>query len=98
LAESVREPLSILDDDGPALRVVAEKNLVPEGQNPGTTITVMRNTVATEALVVTLNSSRTNEAIFGAPAIPVPNGGGAQWTITPPGGRRFDRGHAHHAG
>jgi hypothetical protein len=55
--------LTVLDDDGPALKVAVAKKLVPEGQNPATTGTVSRNTPATNALTVSLTSSDTNEAV-----------------------------------
>ncbi|PWU16996.1 MAG: hypothetical protein C5B50_12210 [Verrucomicrobia bacterium] len=54
--------LTVLDDDGPTLKLAIAKKLVPEGQNPATSATVTRNTPATNALTVLLTSSDTNEA------------------------------------
>ena len=62
LYEGVGVLLTVTDDDGPTLKVVAAKTLVAEGLNPATTLTLTRNTPATNDLVVTLASSDPSEA------------------------------------
>ena len=62
LQEGASALLTVTDDDGPTLKVVAAKKLIAEGLNPATTLTVSRNTPATNALAVTLVSSDTTEA------------------------------------
>ncbi len=74
--------LTLLDDDGPTLKLVFAKKLVPEGQNPATTATVTRNTPTTNALVVTLVSSNTNETTVPV-SVTIPQGQtSAQFNIT----------------
>ncbi|MBI5386506.1 MAG: DUF11 domain-containing protein, partial [Verrucomicrobia bacterium] len=53
--------LTVLDDDGPTLRLDIARDVVGEGLNPATTASVTRNTPTTNALVVNLNSSDTTE-------------------------------------
>jgi subtilase family serine protease len=65
--------LTVTDDDGPTLKLVAAKKLVPEGQSPATTLTVFRNTPATNILVVTLVSSDLTEATVPA-TVTIPAG------------------------
>ncbi len=65
--------LTLLDDDGPTLKLVIAKKLVPEGQNPATTATVTRNTPATNELIVSLVSSDVNEATV-PPSVTIPQG------------------------
>ena len=65
--------LTVTDDDGPTLTLVAARKLVPEGLNPATTVTVTRNTTPTAALVVTLASSDTSEATVPA-SVTIPAG------------------------
>ncbi|MEI6341894.1 MAG: putative Ig domain-containing protein, partial [Verrucomicrobiota bacterium] len=54
--------LTVRDDDGPTLSLVAAQRLVPEGRNPATLLTISRNTPTTNSIVVVLSSSLTNEA------------------------------------
>ena len=54
--------LTVLDDDGPALFVMLDHELVAEGRSPAALATVRRNTPATNAVVVTLASSDLTEA------------------------------------
>jgi hypothetical protein len=58
--------LTILDEDGPTLRLVLERKLVGEGLTPATEGTVIRNTDSTAALTVTLTSSDTTELVVPA--------------------------------
>jgi hypothetical protein len=62
LAEGIPALLTVTDDDGPTLKLTAARKLVPEGLNPATTVTLTRNTPATNALVVNLFSNNTDEA------------------------------------
>jgi subtilase family serine protease len=62
LIEGTGAALTVTDDDGPTLTVVATKSVVAEGQSPATTLTISRNTPATNALAITLASSDTTEA------------------------------------
>ena len=62
LVEATPDALTVLDDDGPTLKLSATDKLVPEGRNPATLVTVTRNTPATSDLLVTLSSSDTNAA------------------------------------
>ncbi len=62
LCEATPGVLTVTDDDGPTLKLTVAKKLVREGLNPATTGTVPRNTPATNFLLVSLSSSRTNEA------------------------------------
>ncbi|MEO6035569.1 MAG: CARDB domain-containing protein, partial [Verrucomicrobiota bacterium] len=73
LGEASPDALTVLDDDGPTLKLVAAKKLVPEGQNPATTIVLSRNTPATNALVVSLTSDDTSEATVPA-TVTIPSG------------------------
>ncbi len=63
LAENPPVTLNVLDDDGPTLQVTITPKLVAEGISNAATATVTRNTPATEALLVNLESSNTNEAV-----------------------------------
>ena len=65
--------LTVTDDDGPTLKLIAAKKLVPEGQSPATTLTVFRNTPPTNNLVVTLISSDLTEATVPA-SVTIPAG------------------------
>jgi len=66
LAEATPDLLTVLDDDGPALKLSVAQSPVGEGRSPATSATVTRNTPATNALLVALLSSHTNEAIVPA--------------------------------
>ncbi len=68
--------LTVTDDDGPTLRLVVARNLVGEGLNLATTLTVSRNTPATNALAVALASSNPGEAAVPASAT-IPAGSNA---------------------
>lgn len=64
--------LTVTDDDGPTIKVVAEKKVVAEGLDPATRLTVSRNTPSTNSLTVALTSTDTTEATVPASAtIPV---------------------------
>ena len=63
LAEAANGLLTVQDDDGPTLKVLLAKKVVPQGVNPATTATVTRNTETNDSLLVTLTSSLTNAAV-----------------------------------
>ena len=65
--------LTVTDDDGPTLKLDATLKLVREGLNPATTVTLTRNTPATNQVLVTLTSDRTNEATVPA-SVSIPAG------------------------
>ena len=62
LASTAPVTLFILDDEGPALTLKLDRDLVAEGLTPATAGTVTRNGSTAAALVVTLTSSDTTEA------------------------------------
>jgi subtilase family serine protease len=62
LAEGTGALLMVTDDDGPTLKLTAERKLLPEGLAAATKVTVSRNTPATNAIAVNLASSNPNEA------------------------------------
>jgi len=62
LAAVAPDTLTVTDDDGPTLKLVADRTLVKEGENPATWLTVTRNTPPTEPLEVTLTSNDPGEA------------------------------------
>ena len=61
IAEGSGDTLQVLDDDGPTLKLVIDRDAVPEGQSPAATATITRNTANTSALNVSLSSSATTE-------------------------------------
>ena len=67
------DTLSVLDDEGPTLRIEIARGLVPEGLNPATTATVTRNSANSLPLVVSLASSVTSEATVPA-TVTIPAG------------------------
>jgi CARDB len=62
LSEARPASLTVRDNDGPTLTLLAAQRLVPEGRNPATLVALSRNTPPTNSLVVTLSVSATNEA------------------------------------
>lgn len=52
----VSDTITILDNDGPTLRVTSNKTTILEGDKTGATLTVSRNDATTNALTVTLNA------------------------------------------
>ena len=69
LYEGAGALLTVTDDDGPTLKVVAAKKLVAEGLSAATTLTITRNTPATNALAVALSSSDLTEATVPASVV-----------------------------
>lgn len=61
--------LTVLDNDGPALSLVIDRDAVPEGQSPAASALVSRNTPGTNELVVNLVSSDPSEATVPATVI-----------------------------
>ena len=52
----VSDTITILDNDGPTLRVTSNKTTILEGDKTGATLTVSRNDATTNALTVTLSA------------------------------------------
>ena len=73
LFEGLSAQLTVTDDDGPTLKIVAGSKLVAEGLSPATPLTVSRNTIPTEDLVVALTSSDPSEATV-PPSVTIPAG------------------------
>jgi len=73
LAEAAPDLLTVTDDDGPTLKLVAAQGLVKEGLSSATTLTVTRNTDPTAPLEVSLVSGDTSEATVPA-AVTIPAG------------------------
>lgn len=65
--------LTVTDDDGAALGLTISPNVAREGRSHAATLTVTRNTPATNALVVSLVSSDTTEATVPA-TVTIPAG------------------------
>ncbi|MBI5386505.1 MAG: hypothetical protein HZA90_17690 [Verrucomicrobia bacterium] len=61
VADITAQTLTVTDDEGPALQLIAAQKLLREGLPAATTVTVTRNTPPTNALTVTLASGNTNE-------------------------------------
>ncbi|MBN2021930.1 MAG: Ig-like domain-containing protein [Pirellulales bacterium] len=77
---AVQAPITIADDDGPALTVVIQKDLVAEGLSPAASVTVSRNTDTAGPLSVTLVSSDPGE--LAAPGSVVIPAGQASYTFS----------------
>ncbi len=69
----VHSILTILDDDGPTLKLTASQALLPEGKQDASMLTVSRNTSTTNALTVALTSDRASE-ITHALSVVIPAG------------------------
>jgi len=57
----VQSDLTILDDDGPALKLTASQTMLPEGKTGVAHLKLTRNTSSTEALSVTLSSDHPSD-------------------------------------
>lgn len=83
--EQATAPFEVLDDDGPTLSLVVDRQLVAEGLDPAATITVSRNTPTDAELNVILVSSDTGKLTL-PPTMVIPAGetsaSVAAWTIT----------------
>lgn len=55
---TVEQKITLLDNDGPTLNLVADKTSILEGDATGTTITLSRNTSSASALIVNLSANR----------------------------------------
>ncbi|HLP77175.1 MAG TPA: CARDB domain-containing protein, partial [Candidatus Paceibacterota bacterium] len=67
------DTLTVTDDSSPSLQIAFAQKIVKEGADPATTVTVTRNTPATNDLVVTLSSSDTNKLVVPA-TVTITNG------------------------
>ena len=63
-AGSVTVPITILDNDGPAIVLTSSKSMMLEGAEVGTVLTVSRNTNTSSPLTVTLSSDADDELIY----------------------------------
>lgn len=52
----VIDSITITDDDGPTLSVIADRSAIMEGEEEGCQLTITRNTVTDEALTVTIET------------------------------------------
>jgi len=62
----IQSDLTLLDDDGPALKLTASQTMLPEGKTGVAYLTLTRNTSGAEALNVTLSSDHANDLILNA--------------------------------
>jgi len=60
----VQSKLTILDDDGPGLKVTSSQTMLPEGKSEATILTISRNTATKEALTVNLSSDHDGDLTF----------------------------------
>lgn len=65
----VQSDLTILDDDGPALKLTASQTMLPEGKSGVAYLTLTRNTSGTEALNVSMSSDRVNDLNMNASVV-----------------------------
>jgi triacylglycerol esterase/lipase EstA (alpha/beta hydrolase family) len=72
-AGSVQSILTILDDDGPSLKIETDQTMLLEGAGKSNTITVSRNTSTENPLTVTLTSKYAAELSFPI-AVTIPAG------------------------
>lgn len=56
--------ITVLDDDGPALKIGSSQAMLPEGKTNATLLTITRNTEANQALTVNLSSDRPEMLVF----------------------------------
>ena len=54
----VQSKLTILDDDGPSLKISSSQTMLPEGKSKATSLTISRNTATNQSLTLTLSSDR----------------------------------------
>lgn len=60
----VQSKLTILDNDGPTLKLVSSQTMLPEGKSEATVLTITRNTSATQALTVNLSSDHDSDLTY----------------------------------
>jgi hypothetical protein len=60
----VKAQLTILDDDGPSLKIVSSQTMLQEGKTNASILTVTRNTATTQSLTVTVSSDHDSELIY----------------------------------
>ena len=63
-AGRVHAQLTILDDDGPALKITSSQTMLPEGMADAAVLTVTRNTPATQSLTITLSSDHDDDLSY----------------------------------
>lgn len=67
---SVSRTISVLDNDGPALTLTANRTMVLEGDAEGVTVTLRRNEASDKALTVTITSYATDIVVPATVTIP----------------------------
>lgn len=67
---SVSRTISVLDNDGPALTLTANRTMVLEGDAEGVTVTLRRNETSDKALTVTITSYATDIVVPATVTIP----------------------------
>ncbi len=60
----VQSKLTILDDDGPALKITSSQTMLPEGKTQATLLTISRNTSTAQALTVNLSSDHADKLTY----------------------------------
>ncbi len=63
-AGSVTKELTILDNDGPSLKITSSQTSLIEGKKDATTLTIIRNTDTSQALTVKLTCDKPEDVIF----------------------------------
>jgi hypothetical protein len=73
-AGTVVSKLTLLDDDGPALKITSSQTMLAEGKTQATTLTVTRNTATTLPLSVSITTDHPNDLTFDKTIIIIPAG------------------------
>ncbi len=60
----VHARLTVLDDDGPALKITSSQTMLLEGKTDAAVLTISRNTATAQALTVTLSSDHDSELTY----------------------------------
>ncbi|MDP4276184.1 MAG: T9SS type A sorting domain-containing protein [Bacteroidota bacterium] len=61
---TVQTNLTVLDDDGPSLKLSTSQTMLPEGKTNAAYLTLSRNTTSSDALAVTLSSDHVKDLSF----------------------------------
>ena len=69
----VQSKLTILDNDGPTLKLASTQTMLPEGKSEATVLTITRNTSTTQALTVNLSSDHDSDLTY-EKSITIPDG------------------------
>jgi hypothetical protein len=69
----VQSKLTVLDDDGPSLKITSLQTMLPEGKSQATLLMISRNTSTTQLLAFTLSSDRDADMTY-QKAVTIPAG------------------------